>query len=162
GRSVDVRLLREVLGIRRRAQGKAHPACAKTLEALGSELLRQRKSDEAVPLLEEALAIRQKQFGADDLGCVNLLTYLAGHYSRTRQFAKAEPYLRQQGATARKRLDREQEVFEGRWTMTLGTPPELASHPMAGYNAAAKRLSCAFALGQLARLHADMGEHARA
>lgn len=157
GRGTDVALLREAAEIRKQAQGEWHPAYARTLESLGYELLnRQRRPDEAVPLLKQALAIRQKAFGADDPGCVNLLNYLASHYRQKRQFREAEPYLRQGLATARKRLETEVEIYEGRWTYTLGVAPEMADRPIVGYTAAIKRQSYAFALHNLAALYWDM------
>jgi CHAT domain-containing protein len=157
-------LLGEALTIRKQTQGELHPAFTRTLERLGLELMKHEKqAEEAADVFKQGLAIRQKLFGPDDLGSGNLRTYLVNYYRKIRHFAEAEQYILQQVETARRRLERQEDVaYEGRWTTSLGIPPEQANNPRMGWTAAVKRLSYALALKSLSGLYSEMEKYERA
>ncbi len=74
-------LLRDVLALRQRLHGKAHPQIAAAQEELG-QLLLERDDPEALTLLEEALQQRRRFLGEDHLDNARTLSSL-GYYLRS-------------------------------------------------------------------------------
>ncbi len=82
--------LRQVLATREKALGPRHTEVAEVLQALGANLSRQRKLDEAIATNERTLALYESLFGKDSRYAHLVVNNLGHDYWRKQDFERAQ------------------------------------------------------------------------